>query len=177
MRRLTAILLVATLAFTALPAATSAQGYGRSGPEREYRFMFGTMTEVDLFASAGISLNRISQDVFYRGFGPRLPEKLQPFAEITWSIFWNFIFTMWPHDGGHWARANQIGGDFHIRRFGFPFPDAVMIQPPSHVVGEGTLSSIGGGVRVRGRADTRLHTGDPDPLLRLPDRPGRSHPA
>ncbi|MCK4772606.1 MAG: hypothetical protein KAT18_06780 [Candidatus Latescibacteria bacterium] len=113
-------------------------------PYREYRFMFGTLTELDPIATAGLSLNRAVNDIYFSSLEQLLPEKIRPVSEIVWSVFWTFTFTMWPHDGGHWARAQQIGGNFLIHGYSFPFPEAEMKLPSSLEPGEGTLTSTGG---------------------------------
>jgi len=113
-------------------------------PYREYRFMFGTLTELDPIATAGLSLNKAVNDIYFSSLEQLLPEKIRPVSEIVWSVFWTFTFTMWPHDGGHWARAQQIGGNFLIHGYAFPFPEAEMKLPSSLEPGEGTLTSTGG---------------------------------
>ncbi len=69
---------------------------------------------------------------------------MAPWIEVLWSIQWSFAFTMWPHDGGHWVRAQQIGGDFVISKFGYPFPKAEMRLPDQLPQKYQTLTSIGG---------------------------------
>ncbi|MFB0516236.1 MAG: hypothetical protein ACETWG_06495 [Candidatus Neomarinimicrobiota bacterium] len=118
--------------------------FSQSGPYREYRFLFGQPYELDPIATAGTSLNKVFQDMYYRGIGPRLPERLQPIAETVWAVYWTYIFSLWPHEFGHWARARQVGGDFIIHGFSFPFPKAEMDLPASLSVEEETLASIGG---------------------------------
>jgi hypothetical protein len=117
---------------------------GQTEPYREVRLLLGSPEESELIATAGISLNKALQDVYYKGLDPRLPPKIQPITETIWSVVGTFMCSMWPHEFGHWARAQQVGGDFVIERFGFPFPKAKMIQPPSTTPQEEALPSIGG---------------------------------
>ncbi|UCH11179.1 MAG: hypothetical protein JSU61_04630 [Fidelibacterota bacterium] len=118
--------------------------HAQTEPHREVRLLLGSQEESELIATAGISLNKVLQDLYYRGIDPMLPPKLQPVTEITWSVVWTFMCSMWPHEFGHWARARQTGGDFIVTQFGFPFPKAKMIQPDSTNLREEALSSLGG---------------------------------
>lgn len=139
-----------------LPDQLTAQSNNNTTPFREYRFLLGNLEEVELFAMTGKTLNNMLMDVYFRGFGPKLPEKIEPIAEIGWSVFWTFMTTMWPHDGGHWARAQQLGGDFKIMKFRIPFPKAVMIPPPGGAPVKTALASIGG-FEVNGLMTLRTH--------------------
>lgn len=113
-------------------------------PYREYRFLIGDPQELELIATAGNTLNKALIDIYYKGIRSHVPGKIQPFVETTWSIFWTYMCTMWPHDFGHRARARQIGGDFVIESFGFPFPVARMDIPPSCTPVEGAMACVGG---------------------------------
>jgi hypothetical protein len=118
--------------------------YSQSEPSREYHVLFGHPHDQEWIAANGITLNKAFQDIYYKGLTSRVPDKLKSFTETIWSVFWTFNFSMWPHDCGHWARARQIGGDFRINQYRFPFPVAEMIQPDSVSRGEEALASIGG---------------------------------
>ncbi|MFC1499930.1 hypothetical protein ACFL6T_02805 [Candidatus Zixiibacteriota bacterium] len=142
--------------FLAIPSMGTAQNYSGSEPFREYRFLIGNLEEVELFATTGKTLNNMLMDVYFRGLSPKLPAAIEPFTEIGWSVFWTFMTTMWPHDGGHWARAQQLGGDFRIMKFRFPFPEAVMIPPPGGSPVKSTLTSIAG-FEVNGLMTQRTH--------------------
>lgn len=111
---------------------------------RQYHLSYGPEYELEAFATAGNTLNKIFTDIYYQGFAKDIPKKLAPWTDTAWSIFWSFMFTMWPHDGGHWSRANQVGGNFVITEFGFPFPVAEMRLPENLGQNEETLTSIGG---------------------------------
>ncbi len=124
--------------------ALSCLAYGQSESYREYSFLFGSPEELEPVAAAGTSLNKMFQDIYFRGFGPRLPERVQPFVEVGWSVYWTYFFSLWPHEFGHWARARQVGGDFLIHSVGFPFPEAEMSLPADLGPEEGILPSIGG---------------------------------
>jgi hypothetical protein len=136
--------LVLLLLISSFASPAAAQENRSGDPSREYRLMFGSLTELEPIATAGLTFNRMVHDLYYDRIGPVLSEKIRPVSEIAWSIFWTFTFTMWPHDGGHWARAEQIGGNFIIHGYSFPFPEAEMKLPSTLKPGEGTLSSIGG---------------------------------
>jgi hypothetical protein len=120
------------------------QGKSQTEPNREYRFLFGPPDEIEIIATAGASLNKVFQDIYYKELGPRLPKKIEIIGETIWAVYWTYFFTLWPHEFGHWARAQQVGGAFDFKGFGFPFPKAEMKLPLSLAPGEGTLTSIGG---------------------------------
>ena len=122
----------------------SSLAYSQSEPNREYRVLVGDPQELELIATAGNTLNKALMDLYYKGLQSRVPGKMQPYVETTWSVFWSFMCTMWPHDFGHRARARQVGGDFVIESFSFPFPVARMDIPPSATPVEEALASIGG---------------------------------
>ena len=111
---------------------------------RQYKLVFGASDELEIFATTGVTLNKAFIDLYQQGIAHRLPAKLAPWIETIWSINWTFFFTMWPHDGGHWARAQQVGGDFLITKFGYPFPVAKMRLPEVMDRKYETLTSIGG---------------------------------
>lgn len=120
------------------------QEKSQTEPYREYRFVFGLPDEIEVFATAGVSLNKVFTDIYYKGLGPLLPKTVAPFTETIWSVFWTYFFSMWPHDFGHWSRAKQVGGEFIIHKFGIPFPKAEMKLPPNITHEEETLTLIGG---------------------------------
>jgi hypothetical protein len=135
---------IAPVLLLALPSTVQAQQPGESEPYREYRFLFGEPYAIEEMATAGLSLNRVFADIYLKGLGPVLPEKMRGVGEVAWSIFWTFTFTMWPHDFGHRYRAREMGGEFIIHGYAFPFPDAEMRLPPGLPSEGGSLSSIGG---------------------------------
>ena len=133
-----------------------AQGENQPESFREYRFLFGPANEIETIAEAGTSLNKIFQDIYFRGLQSRVPSSIQPYTEIIWSAFWTYFFTLWPHEYGHRARARQSGGDFIINNKSFPFPSAEMILPPSLDIKMRTLSSIGG-LEINNRMMNQIH--------------------
>ncbi|UCH63636.1 MAG: hypothetical protein JSU77_04105 [Fidelibacterota bacterium] len=135
--RLFSRLLVITITYGSL-------AYGQSVPYREYQILLGQPQELEMIAKAGNTLNKAIQDLYLKGIGPRLPEKVQPFVETFWSVYGTFLCSLWPHEFGHWARAQQVGGNFIIQSFGLPFPRAKMDVPASLSPQEEALPSIGG---------------------------------
>lgn len=115
-----------------------------NSPSREYPFTIGEPLDSRTIVGTGIALNKLSYDVFNTGIAPKLPDSVVPWIEPAWSFFWTFNFTMWPHDYGHWVRANQVGGDFIIESYRFPFPIATMVIPPGATSLDKTMMSIGG---------------------------------
>ena len=118
--------------------------HSQSDPYQEYQVIFGHPYDQEWIATNGITLNKVFLDFYYNSLTEKIPTKLRTVTETVWSVFWTFNFSMWPHECGHWARARQIGGDFRINGYRFPFPIAEMIQPDTVTAGEDGLSSIGG---------------------------------
>lgn len=116
----------------------------RGGYLRDFPLALGPRYELQVYATAGVTLNSMAAHTYFQAIDPLVPAKLQNFVQPVWSIFWTFNFTMWPHDFGHWARANQAGGDFRINTYRFPFPISEMIQPVEASQAERTLMSSGG---------------------------------
>lgn len=111
---------------------------------REYRFLLGSPQELALIAANGQTLNKVFQDVYYRGFGRNIQGKIQPWIDGIWYVYWTYFWSIWPHEFGHKARANQLGGDFIIEGFSFPFPRARMELPAEIAKGKNGLSTVGG---------------------------------
>jgi hypothetical protein len=111
---------------------------------RQYDLVCSYPLESDFFSTAGVTLNKAFQDIYFRGIAGYVPDKIKPITETIWALNWSFIFTMWPHDGGHWLRASEVGGEFVIERFGYPFPVAKMHLPENLDDRYETLASIGG---------------------------------
>jgi hypothetical protein len=138
------IIYTALIVFFWLPIPVSAQQTSDTVPYREYRFLFGHPEEMDIVAAAGVSLNKAFSDIYFRGLGKKVPEKISPITETVWGVFWTFMFSLWPHEFGHKARARQVGGDFIIQSFGLPFPTVEMKIPETVDSIDGILPSIGG---------------------------------
>ncbi|MDH5546121.1 MAG: hypothetical protein OEZ43_11035 [Gammaproteobacteria bacterium] len=116
-----------------------------SDTRRDYRLSIApTLQDSRIAASGGIFLHKFAYDVYWDGFVDTLPEPVQPWFGGVWNFFWTFNFSMWPHDMGHWVRANQAGGDFVIDEYRFPFPLARMVQAPDAPPAQQTLMSAGG---------------------------------
>ncbi len=145
------------IALLLLPGrAAEARQASQPEPVREYALMLGELTETGLAPVVGLTLNRAGMDLWFRGIGRGVPPKLQPWLDTAWSILWTFTCTMWPHDYGHWTRARQVGGDFLIHRYTFPFPEAEMIQPAEYGPGEDALA-ITAGFEVNHLMARRVH--------------------
>lgn len=112
--------------------------------EREYRLLFGDPVELEPLAVAGVSLNKAFTDAYQVGIGPHVPYKAHKVLQVGWQVWFTFNMAMWPHELGHWARAEQVGGTFVIEGYGFPFPRARMDLPPSVTPEQGVLTSVAG---------------------------------
>lgn len=124
---------------------------------RDYPFAFGDPLDSRNVVRNSIALNKLGYDFYRDGISPVLPDWADPWIEPVWSFLLTFNLTMWPHDFGHWARANQAGGDFVIDQYGFPFPLARMVVPADATLAQETLMS-GGGFEIN--TLMRKHTED-----------------
>ncbi|MDH5464154.1 MAG: hypothetical protein OEW60_00920 [Thiovulaceae bacterium] len=139
------------IVFLVLPSLSRAE------PTREYPFSYGDPLDSRNVVRTSIALNKLGHDFYREGISPLLPESLEPWVAGAWSFFWTFNLTMWPHDYGHWARANQAGGDFIIDSYAFPLPEARMVVPAGTTLWQETLMS-GGGFEIN--TMMRKHTED-----------------
>ena len=115
-----------------------------ASPMREYPLSIGDPLDSRNVVRAAVALNKLGYDLYTSGISPLLPEWADPWIEPVWSFLWTFNLTMWPHDFGHWARANQAGGNFVIESYAFPFPLARMVVPDGTSKAQETLMSGGG---------------------------------
>ena len=111
---------------------------------REYPFSYGSQLDSRMIVRTSVALNKLGYDFYREGMSPLLSDSFEPLVASAWSFFWTFNLTMWPHDFGHWARANQAGGDFVIDSYAFPLPQASMVVPASATLSQETLMSGGG---------------------------------
>jgi len=143
-------LFIITLAFSAFSSAVWAQDSIESASQntkeeqqssvqstlentsitRNYTITLGYPHDSRVIANAGVALNKAGYDLYFQLVYPKLPGLLQKITAPVWTTFWTFNFTLWPHEMGHWVRANQAGGDFLITQYQFPVPVAKMVQPP-----------------------------------------------
>jgi len=135
---------VCSVLLLCLAVTVKAQTTTQTNAEREYSILLGVADEQQIYASVGLTANRILYDLYYQSIANHVPAKLQGFVETVWSINATFLCTMWPHDGGHWCRAQQAGGNFVITQFGYPFPVAEMHLSDDVAKHKNTLASIGG---------------------------------
>lgn len=134
------LLLVTISFFVCMNAYASSQ----TEPPKEYQLALGAPTELQTIATTGVLLNSLGYDLYQNGVYPYLPDNVNRYLEPLWSAFWTFNMTMWPHDGGHWARAQQAGGDFIIDEYRFPFPVSRMVELKNASKAQETLTSAGG---------------------------------
>ena len=155
------LLLITVLCIFSLPSFSQDGEY-----LREYPFSLGDRLDSRVIVRTSIALNKLGYDAFNQGMINVLSEKTALWVEPLWSFFWTFNFTMWPHDYGHWVRANQAGGDFIIEKYGFPFPIARMVVPPGATGLQKSLMSAGGfeiNTMMREYTENRLYeTGSRD---------------
>jgi hypothetical protein len=111
---------------------------------REYDFIAGDFLELEFIANTGHTMNKLFQDLYYRGFGKNMHGKMQPWVDGVWYVYWTYFWSLYPHEFGHKTRARQVGGDFIFEGFTFPFPRTRMELPDNLDDGEKTLSVIGG---------------------------------
>lgn len=113
-------------------------------PEREYRFVFGGLQDLNSVARIGVNLYALMTDAYYLGLSPDIPPKLEPFTGVVMQTIASFGMTIWPHEFGHWTRAREIGGEFVFEKLTFPWPKARMDLPEDVSLISETMTSVGG---------------------------------
>ena len=131
-------LLCAAPGITAQPAAAQVEG------PREHGLFAGRLTDTTNIALAGVTTNKALTDLYFRLIGPALPRPVSTVAGIVWQTSVTYLTTIWFHEFGHWARANEVDGDFIIDGFALPWPRASMDLPPDVSMLEETLTSVAG---------------------------------
>jgi len=130
--------------FFCAPGAAMAQK-SADAPDRIYTFAGATSPEVELSAIYGVSLNNLTQDIYLNHIGPALGQGTgEKVAATTWSVFWTYFYIIWPHEMGHWLRAQQVEGEFVFHNYALPFPHTTFEDNEKTTLEEEILLSIGG---------------------------------
>ncbi|MBN2051776.1 MAG: hypothetical protein JW760_15095 [Spirochaetales bacterium] len=111
---------------------------------RTWEIPVGYPADMEFVASAGLALNTMLTDAWFKGIGRNMKDPFREILGTTWQIWWTFMTTIWPHEFGHWVRAREIGGEFVFESFGIPWPDARMDLPEDCDLLSETLTSVGG---------------------------------
>lgn len=125
------------------PAGENQKG-GAENRYKDYQITAGYFTDLRPIASTGILLNKLGYDLYFNALSPRLPKSAAKIIEPIWTTLVTFHLTLWPHEIGHWCRANQAGGDFIMTQYRFPIPVMEMVIPENVRPEQLTLMSSGG---------------------------------
>ncbi len=126
------------------PRTSTTHDLPAPSPVRDYRFFGGAPNELEVLSTAGVGLNRALMDAYLQGLSQHVPDPVEPFTRVAWQIWWTFNTSLWPHELGHWARADQAGARFVFDGYGFPFPTTRMEAGQGLSPEEDTSTSVGG---------------------------------
>ncbi|MDH5717930.1 MAG: hypothetical protein OEZ22_09860 [Spirochaetia bacterium] len=115
---------------------------------KDYQITLGYFTDSRFVAANGILFNKLGYDLYYKLISPHMPQTLGMFIEPVWNTLVTFHFTLWPHETGHWCRANQAGGNFIMTKYQFPIPVMKMIMPEDGAKPEQEALMSSGGFEI-----------------------------
>ncbi|MDH5721199.1 MAG: hypothetical protein OEZ13_11400 [Spirochaetia bacterium] len=115
---------------------------------KDYKITLGYFTDLRFIASNGILFNKLGYDLYYKLISPHMPQTIGKFVEPVWNAFVTFHFTLWPHEAGHWCRANQADGNFIMTKYQFPIPVMKMIMPEGGPLPEQEAVMSSGGFEI-----------------------------
>ncbi len=140
MTRLVASLCALLAASPALAAETS----DFEPPEREYKLVFAPAHDLHMVSTASPTLNRVAQDAYLYGIGPHLPPVLDTVLGTTWSAFFTYTTMLWPHEFGHWSRAQQVDSRFIFHDVMPLLPHTTVEMPDDASHADSALLTVGG---------------------------------
>jgi hypothetical protein len=113
-------------------------------PQREYRFVLASGYDLRTSAVAGPTLNRMTQDAYLYGISPHLSDGLNRVLGTTWSVFFTYTTMLWPHEFGHWSRAQQVDSQFVFENYMPLLPHTTVEMPDDATHADSALLSVGG---------------------------------
>ena len=112
-------------------------------PQRDYSFVFTPSYEMELVSINSASLHRLFLDTYSQGIGPQISNKTARYwLGETWSVFWTYMYIIWPHELGHWVRGKQGTGEFIFHNYALPFPHTTVEMPVNATLEDDIVISI-----------------------------------
>lgn len=111
---------------------------------RGYDLIYGLNYDLMNSSVNSRTAGKLIIDAYYRGIEPSIKNNtIKNITGFIWSFATTWSSTMWPHEFGHFLRANEVGGDFRIEKVRFPiafgkveFPDdATLVDESMFITG------------------------------------------
>jgi len=131
-------------ALLAASPALAAEPPALESLEREYKLVFAPNYDLHMVAAASPTLNRMTQDLYLYGIGPHLPPVLDNVLGTTWAVFFTYTTMLFPHEFGHWTRAQQVDSQFIFHNFMPLLPYTTVEMPDDASHADSALLSAGG---------------------------------
>ena len=112
--------------------------------DRTYALSLASRYDLDTLATAGPTLHRMGMDAYGYGLRPRLSPGLDSFLGTVWSVAWTYTTVLWPHEFGHWSRAEQLDSKFIFHNLNPILPHTTVEMPDSATFADSALLSVGG---------------------------------
>ena len=114
--------------------------------QREYPLTLSYQPDIRIAGNNGIALNRLTEDAFINYLAPHLSGVFGEIIGGTWNFFFNHFYTLWPHEFGHWMRAEEIGVKFTFHDFNPILPHTTVDIPDGRTLTdeESALVSVAG---------------------------------
>ncbi len=136
---ITALLLLATAL-----GAPDDDDTSRFEPTRQYNFVYAPGYDLRTVSMASPTLNRLTQDAYLYGIAPHLPRKVGNVIGFGWSAFFTYTTMLWPHEFGHWSRAQQVDSSFIFHNAMPLLPHTTVEMPANASLADNALLSVGG---------------------------------
>jgi hypothetical protein len=112
---------------------------------RDYSLAFGLPWDLSGATQNGRGVAKALSDIYYRGLSSGIESDfIRGTIGALWSFAVSWSSTMWPHELGHYLRAEQHGAVFRIERLAFPGAIGSVRFPPGAEIDDELAFVIGG---------------------------------
>ncbi|MEJ5306772.1 MAG: hypothetical protein WHT27_00510 [candidate division WOR-3 bacterium] len=112
---------------------------------RDYIFLYANKYDIMNSSENFRTGLKIFSDIYYRGISSKIENGfIKGVLGFTFSFTSRWFSMLWPHEFGHYLRAEQVGGNFSFVRFQFPGVVGDMDLPSNATLEDHTLALIGG---------------------------------
>lgn len=124
--------------------AVAAPADPAEAPPRTYELSLASRYDLDTAATAGTTLHRMAMDAYGYGLHPHLPGAVDGIAGTLWSFAFTYSTVLWPHEFGHWSRAQQLDSEFIFHNANPILPYTTVEMPADASFADSALLSVGG---------------------------------
>ena len=114
--------------------------------KRDHPLTANYLPDIRISGNNGIALFRFTEDAFIHFIAPHLKGVFGHVIGTGWNMATVYLFTLWPHEFGHWMRAEEIGIKFKFHNYMPFFPHTTIEIPEGRVLTneEAALVSVAG---------------------------------